>query len=85
MDIKKLKTSELLDQVEEKDIDDSLFDDSVEELYERIPFACDLERFEELEKRYEELEKEIEDLKETLRIHAHLDGKVVVKVQGTAE
>ena len=77
--IKDLKTSQLLDQVEDVD-DDSLFDDLTEELYKRIPFEYLMERIEELEKGNENLQEEIGSLRRTLKAHAHLDGKAVVEI-----
>ena len=78
MDTKKLKTSQLLDGIgDEKD--DALFGAMLDEVYERIPFADMWERFEEIEKRNKELEEENESLRRTLKAHAHLDGKVVIK------
>jgi len=52
MDIKKLKTSEVLDQLKGVE-DDGLFDALLDEIHDRIPFADTGERFEELEKRNE--------------------------------
>ena len=80
MNVKKLKTSELLDQVEDAGDDDVLFEKLIKELDERTPFAYISERIEGLEEENKELEKEVEELKSKLKAHAHLDGKVVVEI-----
>jgi len=80
MNIKKLKTSELLDRLEGAGDDDVLFEKLQKELDERTPFAYIMERIEGLEKRDIEQEKEIGKLRSKLKVHAHLDGKVVVEI-----
>lgn len=80
MDIKKLKTSELLDKVEDVGDDDVLFEKLLKQLDERTPFMYIMERIEELDKKNTELEKEVGKLKSKLKAHAHLDGKVVVEI-----
>ena len=80
MDIKKLKTSQLLDQIEDTD-DDSLFDDLLNELWERVPFGGESDRMEDIEGMNEKLEKEIEKLKTTLKKHTHIEsGKSVIEI-----
>ncbi len=71
MNIKKLKTSELLDKIEKEG--DSSPDEIFDEIYKRVPFEDTLDRL-------IELEEEIGNLRRTLRAHAHLDGKVVTEV-----
>ena len=80
MDIKKLKTSQLLDMVEDTGDDDVLFGELIERIDERIPFAYILERIEELENENIRLEKEIENLRKLFKSHAHLNGKVVTEI-----
>ena len=76
MNIKKLKTSELLDQVEDAGDDDVLFEKLIKEIDERTPFAYIMERIEELEKGNTELGEEIQKLRNSMRDHAHLpNGK----------
>lgn len=80
MEMKKLKTSELLDRLEGAGDDDVLFEKLLKELDERTPFAYIMERIEESDKKGIELEKEVEKLKRKLKVHAHLAGKVVVEI-----
>ena len=80
MDIKKLKTSQLLDQIEDTD-DDSLFDDLLNELWERVPFGSESDRMEDIESMNEKLGKEIEELRATLKKHTHIEsGKSVIEI-----
>ena len=79
--MKKLKTSELLDQVENTGDDDVLLDKLLREIDERTPFAYIMERIEELEKGNTGLEKEIQKLQNSMRDHAHLpNGKSIREI-----
>jgi hypothetical protein len=81
MDIKKLKTSQLLDKIEDVGDDDVLFGELLEEIDERTPFAYLVERIEELENRNTELGKEIQRLRNSMRGHTHLaTGKSVIEI-----
>ncbi len=80
MDIKKLKTSELLDQVEDVGDDDVLFGKLINEIDARTPFAYIKERIEELEKQLEESEKEIGELRRKLKVHVHFNDKVMIGI-----
>ena len=80
MNVKKLKTSQLLDEVEDAGKNDVLFEELLKELDERTPFAYIMERIEGLEKKGIELEKELGKLRSKLKAHAHLAGKVMVEV-----
>ncbi len=80
MNVKKLKTSELLDQVKDVGDNEKLFEESLKELDERNPFMYIMERINELEEKGIELEKEIKKLRSQLKGHAHLNGKVVVEL-----
>ena len=82
MDIKKLKTSQLLDQVEDVgDDDDVLFGKLIEEIDERTPFAYIAERIEQLENGNKDLEKEIQKLRNSMRGHTHLiTGKSAIEI-----
>lgn len=81
MDIEKLKTSQLLDTVEDTGDDDVLFGKLIEAIDERVPFAYIIERIEELEKGNEELLEEIQKLRNSMRGHTHLaTGKSVVEI-----
>lgn len=80
MDIKKLKTSQLLDQLEDQE-DDALFSELLDAVYGRIPFADTWEKLEEIEKRNKELEEEIQKLRNSMRGHTHLiTGKSVIEI-----
>ena len=79
--MKKLKTSELLDQIEEAGDDDVLFEKLIEEIDKRTPFAYIMERIEELEKGNVELGKETKKLRNSMREHTHLpNGKSVKRI-----
>ena len=79
--VKELKTSELLDQVEDVEDDDVLFGELIEEIDERTPFAYLIERIEELENGNKDLEKEIQKLRNSMRGHTHLiTGKSVIEI-----
>ena len=82
MNIKKLKTSQLLDQVEDVgDDDDVLFGKLIEEIDERTPFAYIVERIEEIKNGNKDLEEEIRKLRNSMRGHTHLaTGKSVVEI-----
>ena len=80
MDIKKLKTSQLLDQLENQE-DDALFGELLDAVYERIPFVDTWEKLEEIEKRNKELEEELQKLRNSMRGHTHLiTGKSVIEI-----
>ena len=80
MDIKKLKTSQLLDQLEDTE-DDGLFGELLDEIYDRIPFSDVWEQLEGLKKGNKELEEEIQKLRNSMRGHTHLlTGKSVVEI-----
>ncbi|KKL05670.1 hypothetical protein LCGC14_2603690 [marine sediment metagenome] len=70
MNIKKLKTSQLLDKVEGDDVPDEIFD----ELFAREPFGDMFDRL-------IELEEENSQLKIILKRHQHVEsGKSVVEI-----
>ena len=82
MDIKKLKTSQLLDRVEDVGDNDVLFGELIDEIDERTPFAYIMERMEELENGNIELGREIQKLRNSMCGHTHLpNGKSVIEIQ----
>jgi len=79
--MKDLKTTELLDKVNEKGLTDELFEKVLDEIGSRIPFVDIDERIEELEKGIETREKEICELRRLISEHTHLvDGKSVKRI-----
>ena len=77
--MKKLKTSELLDKIEDVVNDDVLFDKLIKEIDERTPFAYIMERIEELENGNKDLEEEIQKLRNSMREHNHMPNGTAVK------
>jgi hypothetical protein len=74
MDIKKLKTSQLLDKVEDTGDDDVLFGELIDEIDERTPFAYIEEKIQGLEKEVEKLNKEMHRTGTILKAHKHQKG-----------
>ena len=79
--MKNLKTTTLLNKVNEDDLDDETFDEALGEINARIPFVDLGVRFSEIEKLLEDQEKEIQKLRNNMRSHTHLpSGKSVKEI-----
>jgi len=79
--MKDLKTTDLLNKINEEDIDDKLFGEILDELSTRTPFGYLEERIDELKNLMEKQEKEIKKLQNDMSDHIHLaDGKSVIKI-----
>ena len=80
--MKDLKTTELLDKVNEKDLSDELFDKATSEIDNRIPFLDLDERIDRLAGLVDEQQKEIKKLRACMRNHVHLlpNGKSAIEI-----
>lgn len=75
-----LKTSELLDKLNEE-LDDTAFDEVITEFNARFPFSDIDDHFDGLEKYIDDLKEEIQGLRNNMRSHTHLaSGKSVKEI-----